>query len=72
MVLRGYDRIEVDEYMTAILDENAALRRELEARVGGQVNAPRSRRPVPQQKKGKDQAVQGDRVAGDKPQDVDR
>ncbi len=72
LVLRGYDRIEVDEYMTAILDENAALRRELEARVGGQVNAPRSRRPVPQQKKGKDQAVQGDRVAGDKPQDVDR
>jgi DivIVA domain-containing protein len=30
MVLRGYDRIEVDQYIDAILQENAALRRELE------------------------------------------
>jgi DivIVA domain-containing protein len=30
MVLRGYDRIEVDEYIDKILEENAALRRELE------------------------------------------
>jgi hypothetical protein len=32
MVLRGYDRIEVDEYIAALLEENAALRRELESR----------------------------------------
>jgi hypothetical protein len=32
MVLRGYDRIEVDEYIASILEENAALRRELDAR----------------------------------------
>ncbi len=32
MVLRGYDRIEVDEYIAAVLEENAALRRELDAR----------------------------------------
>ena len=31
MVLRGYDRIEVDEYIEQLLVENAALRRELEA-----------------------------------------
>jgi DivIVA domain-containing protein len=43
MVLRGYDRIEVDEYIAAILEENAALRRELDARA-----APRpERRPEP-------------------------
>lgn len=38
MVLRGYDRIEVDEYIERLLAENAALRRELEsaaARVPG-------------------------------------
>ena len=32
MVLRGYDRIEVDEYIAALLEENGALRREMEAR----------------------------------------
>ena len=32
MVLRGYDRIEVDEYIAAIREENATLRRELDAR----------------------------------------
>jgi hypothetical protein len=32
MVLRGYDRIEVDEYIAALMEENAALRRELESR----------------------------------------
>jgi len=32
MVLRGYDRIEVDEYIAGLLEENGALRRELEAR----------------------------------------
>jgi DivIVA domain-containing protein len=32
MVLRGYDRIEVDEYIAALMEENSALRRELEAR----------------------------------------
>lgn len=32
MVLRGYDRIEVDEYIAALLEENSALRRELDAR----------------------------------------
>src|SRR3954453_22063522 len=31
MVLRGYDRIEVDEYIETLLEENAALRRELES-----------------------------------------
>lgn len=31
MVLRGYDRIEVDEYIEKLLTENAALRRELES-----------------------------------------
>jgi cell division septum initiation protein DivIVA len=31
MVLRGYDRIEVDEYVEKLLEENAALRRELES-----------------------------------------
>ena len=32
MVLRGYDRIEVDEYIASLLEENAALRRELDVR----------------------------------------
>ena len=32
MVLRGYDRIEVDEYIAALLEENSALRRELDSR----------------------------------------
>jgi cell division septum initiation protein DivIVA len=31
MVLRGYDRIEVDEYIEKLLTENATLRRELES-----------------------------------------
>ncbi len=31
MVLRGYDRIEVDQYISRLLEENAALRRELES-----------------------------------------
>ena len=42
MVLRGYDRIEVDEYIAAVLEENAALRRELE----------RARRRVPRRRAG--------------------
>jgi len=32
MVLRGYDRIEVDEYIASLMEENAALRRELDVR----------------------------------------
>ena len=32
MVLRGYDRIEVDEYIEKLLEENAELRRELDER----------------------------------------
>ena len=43
MVLRGYDRIEVDEYIAALLEENTALRRELDAR------ASRPEPAVPQQ-----------------------
>jgi hypothetical protein len=43
MVLRGYDRIEVDEYIAALMEENSALRRELEAR------ASRREPAVPQQ-----------------------
>jgi DivIVA domain-containing protein len=43
MVLRGYDRIEVDEYIEKLLEENAALRREVE--VGGARSAP-VERPV--------------------------
>jgi cell division septum initiation protein DivIVA len=38
MVLRGYDRIEVDEYIDRLLEENSALRREVEA--GGAPSAP--------------------------------
>jgi DivIVA domain-containing protein len=38
MVLRGYDRIEVDEYIEKLLEENAALRREVES--GGAPSAP--------------------------------
>jgi hypothetical protein len=30
MVLRGYDRVEVDQYLRGLLEENAALRRDLE------------------------------------------
>jgi len=45
MVLRGYDRIEVDEYIAAILEENAALRREIEARAA---RPPEQRRAEPQ------------------------
>ncbi len=43
MVLRGYDRIEVDEYIAAVLEENAALRRELDARAAARPE----RRPEP-------------------------
>ena len=43
MVLRGYDRIEVDEYIAALLEENTALRRELDAR------GSRPEPPAPQQ-----------------------
>jgi cell division septum initiation protein DivIVA len=32
MVLRGYDRVEVDQYITELLQENSTLRRELDAR----------------------------------------
>lgn len=45
MVLRGYDRIEVDEYIEKLLDENAALRRELESLSAGRAAAP-ERPPV--------------------------
>jgi vacuolar-type H+-ATPase subunit H len=47
MVLRGYDRIEVDEYIEKLLTENAALRRELETSAA-QPAAP-SPRPAPAQ-----------------------
>jgi cell division septum initiation protein DivIVA len=43
MVLRGYDRIEVDEYIAALMEENGALRRELEARGSSRAEA----RPEP-------------------------
>src|SRR5689334_20612630 len=43
MVLRGYDRIEVDEYIEKLLEENAALRREVES------GSARSGAPVEQQ-----------------------
>ncbi len=43
MVLRGYDRIEVDEYIAALLEENGALRRELEARASPVRRRDRSR-----------------------------
>src|SRR4029079_5111698 len=45
MVLRGYDRIEVDEYISAIREENAALRREIEARAA---RPPEQRQAEPQ------------------------
>lgn len=45
MVLRGYDRIEVDEYIAALLEENGALRRELEA----QASRPEQAAPPPTQ-----------------------
>ena len=31
LVLRGYDRVEVDQYIRGLLEENAALRRDVEA-----------------------------------------
>lgn len=37
MVLRGYDRIEVDEYIEQLLEENAALRHELDSGPSTQV-----------------------------------
>jgi hypothetical protein len=45
MVLRGYDRIEVDQFIDGILEENAALRRELESRRAAP--ADRDDRPAP-------------------------
>jgi cell division septum initiation protein DivIVA len=42
MVLRGYDRIEVDEYIEKLLEENAALRRELES-AAARVRVPEQR-----------------------------
>jgi hypothetical protein len=45
MVLRGYDRIEVDEYIAALIEENAALRRELESR-GAQAERPAPASPA--------------------------
>ncbi len=45
MVLRGYDRIEVDQYISRLLEENAALRRELES--GAPRTAEPGRSPVP-------------------------
>jgi hypothetical protein len=43
MVLRGYDRIEVDEYIEKLLTENATLRRELESSAAQQpAPAPRA------------------------------
>jgi DivIVA domain-containing protein len=50
MVLRGYDRIEVDEYIEKLLQENAALRRELES-------APRAEAPVARDEQPTVQAV---------------
>jgi len=51
MVLRGYDRIEVDEYIAAVLEENAALRRELDARAAArperQPEPPAATSPTP-------------------------
>jgi cell division septum initiation protein DivIVA len=51
MVLRGYDRIEVDRYVTRLLEENAALRRELESgapRAAEPDRAPARDEPTPQ------------------------
>lgn len=52
MVLRGYDRIEVDEYIEKLLEENAELRRELTsgaARVAAEPERPVVREePAPQ------------------------
>ena len=45
MVLRGYDRIEVDEYIEKLLEENAALRRELDERAPPAPAAARRRAP---------------------------
>jgi hypothetical protein len=56
MVLRGYDRIEVDEYIAALLEENAALRRELDARASRPEPRPEpaAAAPVPPQQYGLD------------------
>ena len=43
MVLRGYDRIEVDEYIASLLEENAALRRELDVRASRPEGRPEPR-----------------------------
>ena len=43
MVLRGYDRVAVDRYLRGLLEENTALRRDLEtgcAALGGQTGTP--------------------------------
>ena len=45
MVLRGYDRIEVDDYIEKLLEENAELRRELETAGSARVAEP-ERPPV--------------------------
>jgi hypothetical protein len=53
MVLRGYDRIEVDQYVAELLEENAALRRELNGRPPpaepGERPAPGTAAPATQQ-----------------------
>jgi hypothetical protein len=47
MVLRGYDRVEVDEYVRGLLEENAVLRRDLEASRAAQRNGASAPRPRP-------------------------
>ena len=48
LVLRGYDRSEVDQYVQGLIEENAALRRDLEAGPAAQRNgASAGARPQP-------------------------
>jgi cell division septum initiation protein DivIVA len=48
MVLRGYDRIEVDEYIEKLLEENAELRRELTSSSAARVVAEPERPAAPE------------------------
>ena len=45
MVLRGYDRVEVDQYVRGLLEENAALRRDIETGRAVQRNGAGALRP---------------------------
>jgi hypothetical protein len=47
LVLRGYDRVEVDQYVRGLLEENAALRRDLETGRAAQRNGASAPRPRP-------------------------